>query len=119
MKPDGYLIQHRDELEPADIISEVARGFKLTFSDIVGSSRQRHITVARACAMAVIREATSLSYPAIGEIFERDHTTVMWNVQRVMSDPELSRAVHLVVEELSPPPRLFSVEVVPAPGEAG
>ncbi len=60
--------------------------------------------------MAVVRAATDLSLPAIGEVFDRDHTTVMHHVAKVMADPEMAEAVRLVVEELSPPPRLFAVE---------
>lgn len=107
-RPDGYLLPQGVTVD--HIVAEVARGFDITFEDIVGQSRARTITAARACAMAVVRAATDLSFPEIGEVFDRDHTTVMHHVAKVLSDPELSEAVRLVVEELSPPPRLFAVD---------
>lgn len=110
-RPDGYLLPGA---ATADLVmTEVARGFHVTVDDMVGDSRQRVIVTARACAMAVIREATDLSFPDIGRLFERDHTTVMHHVGRVMADPVLSESVRLVVAELDPPPRLFAVEDVP------
>lgn len=107
-RPDGYLQPCRMTVDR--IIDEVARGFDVTTGDIIGPGRSRVVLMARACAMAVVREWTDLSYPRIGYFFNRDHTTVMYSIRKVMDDPELSEAVRLVVEELSPPPRLFAVD---------
>lgn len=107
MRPAGYLLPKRITVD--HMVAEVARGFDVTVAEIIGQSRTRTITTARACAMAVLRSATDLSFPAIGDIFDRDHSTVMHAVAKVMGDPELRRGVELVVEELSPPPRLFAV----------
>lgn len=107
MRPDGYLLP--DGVTVDHIVAEVARGFNVTVEEIVGPSRARALTTARACAMAVVRAGTDLSFPDIGDVFNRDHTTVMHHVAKVMGDPELRRGVELVVEELSPPPRLFAV----------
>lgn len=106
-RPDGYLLRG---VTPDATIREVARAFNVTTEEILGSSRRRHINTARACAMAVIKEHTDWSYPVIGRYFGRDHTTVMHHVAKVMDDPELAEGVRMVVEELSPPPRLFAVE---------
>ncbi len=107
-RPDGYLVP--DTLDAEAILSEVARGFRVSVEEIVGPSRAARVCVARACAMAVVREATDLSLPAIGRLFDRDHTTVMHHHQRVMADRALRRGVELVLEELRPAPQLFSVE---------
>lgn len=110
-RPDGYLLP-KVKLDPENIVREVARGFRVTYDEIMGRRRERSIVIARACAMAVVRRATTMSYPEIGDLFDRDHTTVMHHVQKVMSDPELAQGIELVVQELSPPPQLFAV-----PGE--
>lgn len=108
MRPDGYLVPG---FIAADVIvDEVARGFKVTRDEIMGDSRERHVCVARSCAMAVVREHTNWSWPVIGRYFGRHHTTVMAQVGRVMADPTLAEGVRQVIEELSPPPRLFAVE---------
>lgn len=106
-RPDGYLVP--DQLSPDAIVAEVARGFRVTVDDILGDSRARHITVARACSMAVIRQYTDWSWPTIAEYFAKDQSGVRTAVGKVMRDPDLVRGVDLVVEELRPPARLFAV----------
>lgn len=106
-RPDGYLLDRK--ADPVRILAEVARGFRVTPEEILGRSQTRHIAIARMTAMAVVRQATSLSYPAIGRLFDRDHATVISGVAKVMGDPDLARGVAEVVDELSPPPRLFAV----------
>lgn len=110
-RPDGYLLS-APELDPMDIIREVARGFGISHDDIIGPVRSPRVCDARACAMAVVRKATAKSFPAIGVIFGRDHTTVMHAVAKVSNDPELSQAVELVLDEMKPAPqhRLFDVQ---------
>lgn len=98
MKPDGYLLPQNTDIDT--VIAEVARGFKVTVDDIMGRSYRRRVTIARACAMAIVRQGTDLSYPAIGDIFDRDHSTVINAVQKVMADPELSRAVEEAADEV-------------------
>lgn len=106
-RPDGYLVP--GQLSADAVVAEVARGFRVTTDDILGDSRARHIVVARACAMAVIRRYTDWSWPTIGEYFARHEQTVRHNVANVMRDPDLTRGVDLVIEELLPAPRLFAV----------
>jgi chromosomal replication initiator protein len=101
LHPEGYLLADDGQTDVADIVAEVARGFNVTFGDIIGDSRRYHIVKARKTAMAVIRELTDLSYPAIGELFGKDHTTVMHHVASVKADPQRARAVALVVQELT------------------
>ena len=50
---------------------------------MVGRSRTRAIVRARMVAMWGARQFTALSFPQIGERFERDHSTVVNAVQRV------------------------------------
>jgi len=107
-RPDGYLLP--GTLDVDAIVAEVARGFRVTVDEIMGHERARHIVIARACAMAVIRQHTNWSWVAMGTYFGKQHTTVQYNVSRVIGDPEMSRSVAMVVEELSPPARLFAVE---------
>jgi chromosomal replication initiator protein len=52
--------------------------------------------------MYLCRELTSLSLPRIGEIFGgRDHTTVMYAIDRVKKIMETEREVYDRVQELS------------------
>lgn len=116
-RPDGYLVP--STVFPCgvtvdDVVREMARGFGVTAAEIIGPERgHRVVMTARACAMALVRQSTGWSYPAIGRVFGRDHTTVMHHVRKVLDDPELGEAIRQVAEELSPPPRLFAVSDLP------
>ncbi len=65
------------------IISEVARTYNVSESDILSNRRTASLALARQVAMYIARETTELSYKAIGESFGKDHTTVLYNVNRV------------------------------------
>lgn len=62
----------------------VANYFNLTVSDLKGKRRTQEISMPRHVAMALAREYTDASLPAIGEAFGgRDHATVLYACQKV------------------------------------
>ncbi len=65
------------------IISEVARSYNISESDIISKKKTAKLALARQVAMYIARVTTELSYGAIGEKFGRDHTTVLYNYNRV------------------------------------
>ncbi|MBQ8649171.1 MAG: chromosomal replication initiator protein DnaA [Clostridia bacterium] len=65
------------------IISEVAKTYNVSESDILSNRRTASLALARQVAMYIARETTELSYKAIGESFGKDHTTVLYNVNRI------------------------------------
>lgn len=67
-------------------IEDAARLYDVTLEDVLGQSRDRRIVKARQAAMWLLRQR-DLSFPAIGAVMGRDHTTVMYACQRIDSDP--------------------------------
>ena len=65
------------------IISEVAKTYNVSEGDILSNRRTASLALARQVAMYIARETTDLSYKAIGESFGKDHTTVLYNVNRI------------------------------------
>ena len=65
------------------IIAEVAKTYNVSESDILSNRRTASLALARQVAMYIARETTNLSYKAIGESFGKDHTTVLYNVNRI------------------------------------
>lgn len=65
------------------IISEVAHTYNVSESDILSNKRTAELVLARQVAMYISRETTDLSFKAIGESFGKDHTTVLYNVNRI------------------------------------
>ena len=83
---------------PAEILDAVCRYYQLTKDDINGSSRVKAIAMARQIAMYLCRELTDLSLPKIGELFGRDHTTVMYACKKVS---EMMRERHYVYNQVT------------------
>ena len=65
------------------IIAEVAKTYNVSENDILSNRRTQALALARQVAMYIARETTDLSYKAIGESFGKDHTTVLYNVNRI------------------------------------
>ncbi len=65
------------------IISEVARTYNISESDVLSNRRTASLVLARQVAMYIARETTDLSFKAIGESFGKDHTTVLHNVRTI------------------------------------
>lgn len=99
-----------------DVIQEaVARHYSVTLDELVGEKRTKRIVVPRQVAMYLCRELTDASLPAIGRAFGgRDHTTVIYAVQKVtkqMADGgDLYEAVQALTASLT--------GVSPAPGSS-
>ncbi len=65
------------------IISEVARTYNVSENDILSNRRTAPLVLARQVAMYIARETTGMSFKAIGESFGKDHSTVLYNVDRI------------------------------------
>lgn len=63
------------------ILERVALLHDVTIEDITGPSRVRHICIARWDAMRQMRDR-KLSTPRIGQLLNRDHTTVLHGLRR-------------------------------------
>jgi len=68
-----------------DLVQEaVARHYGISIDELVGEKRTKRVVVPRQVAMYLSRELTDASLPAIGRAFGgRDHTTVIYAVQKV------------------------------------
>ena len=65
----------------ADEIRAAAAREGATVDEVFGPSRVAHVVRARRAAMRVVRDRLAWSYPAIGRLFGRDHTSVMAALQ--------------------------------------
>ena len=78
------------------IMKAVADHYHISIRDILGKKRSRNLARPRQIAMAITKELTNLSLPAIGDAFGgRDHTTVMHAVKTIaklrQDEPELKQ----------------------------
>jgi chromosomal replication initiator protein len=86
------------------IIDCVARHYEVSVDDIMGSSRKKDIKTARNVAMYVVRSMTGMSFPQIGAVFNRDHSTVHSNVNMIetelLSDLVLDTTINELMKEI-------------------
>ena len=75
--PDG-----RDPT-PADIIRFVSQHYGIRVADLKGRSNRRSIALPRQVAMYLIRDILELSFPEIGKIFSKHHSTAMYAVDSI------------------------------------
>jgi chromosomal replication initiator protein len=70
-------LNHSTIVGPQQILEATSNIFGITKDQILGRSRQKHIAEARQIAMYLCRNKLDLSFPAVAQIFDRDHTTIL------------------------------------------
>lgn len=88
------------------IITEVARTMNVNPEDIRSNKQSAAISKARQVAAYVVRDITHLPMKAIGEEFGgRDHTTIVYAIQKVESqmekDPTFKNMVNDIIKNIS------------------
>lgn len=66
-----------------DVKREVGRSFGVRLGDIMAADRHQGIALARHVAMYLARHHLGLSFPKIGEVFQKDHSTVVYACDKV------------------------------------
>lgn len=85
----------------ADILRVTARHYEVEADDIRSKGRRHELVVPRQVAMYLMRELTPHSYPEIGQFFSgRDHSTVMYAVQKVTEQITKDRELEEKVREI-------------------
>ncbi len=86
------------------IISEVASFFNVSVEEILGSGRMKTIANARQVAIYLVRELTKDSFPSIGNVFDKKHSTIIYsyeNMQKQLNiDTHLKNAVSEIQKRL-------------------
>jgi len=76
-----------------DYLTSVAADlFEINKHLMVSKSRLREVVMARNICMLYLRNYTHLSYKTIGEVFDKNHTTVIYSCKRCMMDIEINYA---------------------------
>ena len=68
------------------ILDYVSAGFGVTTADIKSEKRQNNVKLARQTAMYVIKEVTSLTLQEIGNIFGKNHSTVLYSLDQIKAN---------------------------------
>ena len=83
------LLPQRSDIAPGKIIELVAKEWQTTVDALMGRDRSQKIAQPRQVAMYLLRKETDASLPQIGEVLGgRDHTTVMYAIEKISGDIE-------------------------------
>ncbi len=85
---------------PKHIVKKTAKFFNLKMEDLLSSSRRSEIVKPRQIAIFLMRKEGNLSYPAIGDFFKKDHSTIMHSYNKIKDsvrrDESLMREINAV-----------------------
>lgn len=100
----GQMASRLRRISPEQIRDLVASLFGLEPEMLTGKSRKKTVTRPRNLAMFLCRRHTDASFAAIGQIFNRDHATVMYGVEqvdrRLASEPKLAAELAFAEQRL-------------------
>lgn len=83
------LLPQRQNVMPEKIVELVAREWQTTVEALLGRDRSQKVAEPRQVAMYLLRKETDASLPQIGEVLGgRDHTTVMYAIQKIANEIE-------------------------------
>jgi Bacterial dnaA protein helix-turn-helix len=77
------------------VIEIVGKFYGVAQADLVGSDRSQHVAMVRHIAMYLARTHCRLSYPELGGVFGRDHSSVIHGVhaieRRIQAQPAFAK----------------------------
>jgi chromosomal replication initiator protein len=93
-----------NNVEMQDVLDRAASFYGLTAEVLKSQGRAREVVIPRQVAMYLIRELTNHSLPEIGQFFGRDHSTILYSIQKVAElvdkDHEISSAIREIKARL-------------------
>jgi chromosomal replication initiator protein len=93
--------EEKSALTPKKIIQGVAEQYGIRTEDILGKAQTKECTLPRQLAMYLCRQQLKIPYIKIGDLFGRDHSTVMSSIKRIqkavdLNDAEIINASHAI-----------------------
>lgn len=75
-------------LTKKDIITAIINFFEITKEDLMSKSRKKKVALPRQIAMFLFKKDLKMSYPEIGEYFQRDHTTAIHAFNKISKETQ-------------------------------
>jgi chromosomal replication initiator protein len=80
----GRPVYERVSTAPVDrVIEIVGKFYGVAQADLLGTDRTQHVAMVRHIAMYLARAHCRLSYPELGGVFGRDHSSVIHAVRMI------------------------------------
>ena len=75
----------KKKIEADDIINKVSKFLKISIDDIMSAKRNKEVVFARMIAIYLCKDMTDLSFPAIGKLFNKDHSSIFYANSKIAS----------------------------------
>jgi chromosomal replication initiator protein len=89
------------QISPQYIIECACCAFKLQKVKLLSSNRSRDLVMVRNICMYLIKQYTGLSLKSIGNIFNRDHTTVIHGLRCINNDLSVPSQRQEVIDKIN------------------
>ncbi len=82
------------------IVDEVARTYNVTSDDIYSRKKSADIAYARQISMYIVAQTMSLSSTEIGKKFNKDHTTVLYTIEKIKNSLKSNESEKTIVDDI-------------------
>lgn len=102
---DLLLEEAKSAVTPTRIVAASAEFFGICPDDVLGKAQTRDCVLPRQLSMFLCRQQLKMPYTKIGELFSKDHSTVMSSVKLVQQkvdgeDPEIAHAYRSILKKI-------------------
>ncbi|MEF3692281.1 MAG: chromosomal replication initiator protein DnaA [Candidatus Moraniibacteriota bacterium] len=87
-------------LTKKDIISAILNFFEITKDDLMSKSRKKKVALPRQITMFLFKRELKMSYPEIGEYFNRDHTTALHAFNKISQEIKSNSKINNDIEHI-------------------
>lgn len=84
-----------------EVLRCVAQAYLVSVNTIVGRDKFKNIAEARLVAYWLLRTLCNLSYPEIGKVLRKDHTSAISGVKKCIANRERDPSFRVFTEELA------------------
>lgn len=98
-----YVDEKQVPIVPTEqaVLQAVCQRFGLTTQDILGEQRSREVLMARQIAMYLLRERAHLPLQQIGQMFGKNHSTVLHAYNRVKTSIQKDNEINNIIRDLN------------------
>ncbi len=84
-----------------NVLETCSKYFNVEKEEILSTARAKEVVNARKYAIYFSREILELSYPALAKEFRKNHTTIMYQYDKLKDEIKTNKAMQIISDELS------------------
>lgn len=96
----NYIIQQQADVGFEHILECVSKYFNISIKELTSRKRNKEIVSARQISMYLITEMLSMPLAAIGQIFGKDHATVLYAKNKIEEDMKKNKKLKIQVNDI-------------------